>query len=473
MSVVTRFAPSPTGYLHIGGARTALFSWLYARRQGGRFVLRIEDTDRERSTDAAVQAIFDGMGWLGLASDAEPVYQTQRFALYRELADKLLAQGKAYWCYCSKEELAQMREQQRASKEKPRYDGRWRPAPGKQLPEPPAGVEPVLRFANPVDGEVVFADLIKGQRRYANAELDDLIILRADGTPTYNFVVVVDDADMGITHVIRGDDHVNNTPRQINIMQALGVSPPVYAHVPMILGSDGTKLSKRHGALSVMEYRGMGLLPEAVVNYLVRLGWSHGDQELFSRAEMIELFDVARVQAAPARFDMDKLIWVNHQYLKTADPASVVPEFAWHLQLLGIDTTQGPPLAAIIEAQRERCKTLVEMAEKSRFLFAEPDGYNDKDVSKHFKPATAALLQDLLARLTALPEWQGEVLHAAVHAVAETQDVGLGKVAQPLRVAVVGMAISPPIDQTLLLLGRERTLARLQRALDYLAAQSD
>ncbi|HSW11437.1 MAG TPA: glutamate--tRNA ligase [Solimonas sp.] len=472
MSVVTRFAPSPTGYLHIGGARTALFSYLYAKRFGGKFLLRIEDTDRERSTQEAVDAIFEGMAWLGLKSDFAEIYQTQRFGRYGEVVQQMLAAGTAYHCYASKEELDAMRAEQMARKEKPRYDGRWRPEAGKTLPAPPAGVQPVVRFRNPVDGQVVIDDLIKGQIVFDNKELDDLIIARGDGVPTYNFCVVVDDMDMCITHVIRGDDHVNNTPRQINILKALGTPPPAYAHVSMILGADGAKLSKRHGALSVTEYRGMGFMPEALLNYLVRLGWSHGDQEMFTRQEMIEKFDFDHVSASPARFDMEKAYWVNHQYLKITDPAIVAPEFEWHLQRVGCDPANGPDLKAVIEQQRERCRTLVEMAEKSKFFYAELDGYNEKDAAKHLNAEGAALLGELAAALEALPEWTAPALHTAVNGFAEGKGLGLGKVAQPIRVAVVGMAISPPIDQTLFLLGRDRTLARLKAAVAYVQNKS-
>jgi len=471
--VVTRFAPSPTGYLHIGGARTALFSWLYARKHGGRFVLRIEDTDRERSTQAAVDAIFDGLSWLGLTGDEAPIYQTARFPRYAELIAQMLDAGTAYHCYASREELDSLRAEQQARKEKPRYDGRWRPAPGKTLPPPPAGVQPVIRFANPQEGEVVVRDLIKGDMRFANRELDDLIIARADGTPTYNFCVVVDDADMGISHVIRGDDHVNNTPRQINLFSALGFTAPDYAHVSMILGGDGAKLSKRHGALGVMEYRSMGFLPDGLLNYLVRLGWSHGDQELFTRDEMERLFDFDHVSSSPARFDMEKAYWVNHQYLKTAPLDVVVPEFAWHLQRLGLDAAQGPALSTVIEAQRERCRTLAEMAEKSAFFFADVTTYVEKDAQKHLKADAVPVLQALISGFTDVADWSPEPLHAVVQAVGEQLNVKLGAVAQPIRVACCGMAISPPIDQTLALLGRERTLARLQRAVDWIARQAE
>ncbi|SHG51858.1 glutamyl-tRNA synthetase [Hydrocarboniphaga daqingensis] len=467
MSAVSRFAPSPTGFLHIGGARTALFSYLVAKRLGGKFLLRIEDTDRERSTQEAVDAIFEGMAWLGLKSDFAPVYQTQRFDRYREVIAQMLAAGTAYHCYCTREELDAMRAEQQARKEKPRYDGRWRPEAGKTLPPIPDGVPPVVRFRNPVEGDVILDDLIKGPITFANHELDDLIIARADGVPTYNFCVVVDDWDMGITHVIRGDDHVNNTPRQINILKALGAALPQYAHVSMILGADGAKLSKRHGALGVMEYRTMGFMPEALLNYLVRLGWSHGDQELFTRDEMIALFDLSKVSSSAARFDMEKAYWVNHQYLKVTDPAVIEPEFDWHLRRLGVDPANGPALQDVILAQRERCRTLAEMAEKSLFLYADLQGYNEKDAAKHLTDEGQRLLAELRAELQLVADWSTPALHKAVNRFAEVRGLGLGKVAQPIRVAVVGMAVSPPIDQTLALLGRERTLARLDAAVAW------
>jgi len=475
MTVTTRFAPSPTGYLHIGGARTALFSYLYAKRHNGRYLLRIEDTDRERSTDEAVQAIFDGLKWLGLESDVNPPpFQTQRYPRYREVIAQMLEAGTAYHCYASKAELDEMRTAQMARKEKPRYDGRWRPEPGKTLPPVPEGITPVVRFRNPVEGAVRVFDLIKGEILVQNEELDDLIIARADGTPTYNFCVVVDDWDMGVTHVVRGDDHVNNTPRQINILRALGVRAdqvPIYAHVPMILGADGVKLSKRHGAVSVIDYRALGFMPEALLNYLVRLGWSYGDQELFTRDEMIQLFDITRVQKAPARFDMEKAVWVNHQFLKTADPAIIAPEFDWHLRRFGVDPANGPAVVPVIEAQRERCKTLSEMADKSKYFYAELEGYNEKDAAKHLNAESAALLDELRAKLEALPEWGTLALHETVNNFAAAKSLNLAKVAQPIRVAIAGMAITPPIDVTLSLLGRDRSLARLQAAVAYSAAK--
>ncbi len=463
MSVVTRFPPSPTGYLHVGGARTALYNWLYARQQGGRMILRIEDTDRERSTPESVQAILDGMAWLGLDYDEGPHYQTARFPRYREVVAQMLDAGTAYRCYCSREEVDAMREEQRAAGLKPRYDGRCR-----ERTKPVPGVNPVIRFRNPLDGAVQWDDLVKGPISISNTELDDLIIARSDGTPTYNLTVVVDDMDMAISHVVRGDDHVNNTPRQINILAALGAPLPVYAHVPMILGSDGARLSKRHGAVSVMQYREQGFLPVALRNYLVRLGWSHGDQEIFSTQEMLAAFDVKQVHKAAARFDTDKLLWLNHHYIQEADPADLAEELAWQFARLAIDAGAGPALADVVVALRERSRTLVEMAEKARFWFEAPTAYAEKDAAKHFGAATAEILADLRGRLAVLDEWVGEALHDLIKQVAETHAVGMGKVAQPVRVAIAGVAASPSIDVTLELLGREQTLARLDAALEYL-----
>ena len=463
MTVVTRFAPSPTGHLHIGGARTALFSWLYARRQGGRFILRVEDTDRERSTDEYVQAILEGMAWLGLEHDDGPYYQTQRFDRYRQIIERMLAEGTAYRCYCSRERLDALRAEQMAAKEKPRYDGLCR---DRQDP-PPEGVSPVVRFRNPTDGQVVFEDLVRGPIAFDNAELDDLIIARSDGTPTYNFTVVVDDADMGVTHVIRGDDHINNTPRQINLLRAISVTPPAYAHVPMILGADGQRLSKRHGAVSVLQYRDDGYLPEALLNYLVRLGWSHGDQEIFSRQEMIDLFDLAAVHRAPSTFNPDKLLWLNQHYLKTEDPGYVAGHLQPHLAALGVDPGAGPDLAEVVRALRERSKTLVEMAEGARFFFAEHVAYDEKAVAKHLGEEGRRALGAAQAALTDLTEWTIEAIHGVIETVAASGGWKMGQVAQPLRVAVSGTAVSPPIDQTLHLLGRTVSLARIEAALRH------
>ncbi|MES1993336.1 MAG: glutamate--tRNA ligase [Pseudomonadota bacterium] len=463
MTVVTRFAPSPTGHLHIGGARTALFSWLYARRQGGRFILRVEDTDRERSTDEYVQAILEGMAWLGLAHDEGPYYQTQRFDRYGEVMTRMMAEGTAYHCYCSRERLETLRADQMAAKEKPRYDGLCRDGRA-SIPE---GVNPVVRFRNPADGQVVFEDLVRGSIAFENAELDDLIIARSDGTPTYNFTVVVDDADMGVTHVIRGDDHINNTPRQINLLRALGVTPPAYAHVPMILGADGQRLSKRHGAVSVLQYRDEGYLPEALLNYLVRLGWSHGDQEIFSRQEMIDLFDLTSVHRAPSTFNPDKLLWLNQHYLKTADPAYVASHLSPHLKRLGLNLAGGVDLVGVVVALRERSKTLVEMAEAAQFFFTDHLAYDEKAVAKHLGLEGRRSLQAMTEALATLSEWTAPTLHDVVERVAAEGGWKMGQVAQPLRVAISGTAVSPPIDQTLALLGREKSLSRIAAALRH------
>jgi glutamyl-tRNA synthetase len=466
--VKTRFAPSPTGYLHIGGVRTALFSWLYARKHGGRFVLRIEDTDRERSTPESVNAILEGMCWLGLDYDEGPFYQTQRFERYREVLQQFLSEGKAYYCYCTKEELELLRSEQMARKEKPRYDGRHRDYKG----PPAAGVEPVVRFRNPLTGEVVLDDLIRGRIVFRNDQLDDLIIARADGTPTYNFCVVIDDLDMGITHVIRGDDHINNTPRQINIFRALGASPPQYAHVPMILGPDGKRLSKRHGAVNVMQYRDEGFLPEALLNYLVRLGWSHGDQEIFALDEMTQLFELEDVTKSPAIFNLDKLLWLNQHYLKITDATHVARHLGWHMGQSGIDPSQGPPLTAVVIAFRERSKTLREMAQRSAFLYGELEAYEEKAANKHLDRGAKHILKCLQESLETIDEWRPEAIHNAVSNVAQELQLKLARVAQPLRVAVSGTAESPPIDITVALLGRSRTLWRIRRAVDYITDRS-
>lgn len=463
MKVRTRFAPSPTGYLHIGGARTALFCWLYARHHGGDFVLRIEDTDRERSTPEAVQAILDGMAWLQLDADEGPFYQTQRFDRYREVVQQLLDEGKAYHCYCTREELEEMRAQQMARKEKPRYDGRCR-----SHTEPRPGVDPVVRFRNPLEGEVVVKDHVRGTVVFRNEELDDLIIARSDGTPTYNFCVVVDDMDMQITHVIRGDDHLNNTPRQINIFRALGAEPPEFAHLPMILGPDGAKLSKRHGAVSVMEYRNDGFLPEAVRNYLVRLGWSHGDQEIFSTEEMIRLFDIADVNHSASAINPDKLAWLNQHYIKEGDPQRLGEELGWHFERMGVDTSNGPALADVVRANAERAKTLKEMAENSVFFYQDFEEYEEKAARKNLQPDAVEPLTRLKEGLAALEEWKAPAIHDAVNAVAEALELKLGKVAQPLRVAVAGKGVSPPIDITLELLGREKSIERIERAIGHI-----
>jgi glutamyl-tRNA synthetase len=465
MTVRTRFAPSPTGFLHVGGARTALFCYLFARRHGGAFVLRIEDTDLERSTAESVNAILEGMSWLGLDYDEGPFYQTERFERYNAVIDELLEKGLAYRCDCPKERLERVRDMQMAAKLKPRYDGHCR---SRQVsPEQPH----VVRFRNPVDGAVVVDDMIRGRIPFANEELDDLILRRSDGTPTYNLTVVVDDADMGITHVIRGDDHVNNTPRQMNILQALGYAPPRYAHVPMILGADGTRLSKRHGAVSVVSYRDQGYLPEALINYLVRLGWSHGDQEVFSLDELIELFDIADVNKAASTFNTDKLDWLNQHYIQHADPKRIARLLSPHLGHLDIDPADGPDPVQVVEAQAARAKTLVELAEISAFCYRDFDDYDPAAAKKHLRPAAREPLERVRAELDmlALDDWQDAELHRVVERVAEALELNMGKVAQPLRVAVVGRAASPGIDVTLRLAGKAATLRRIDRALAYIA----
>ena len=463
MSITTRFAPSPTGYLHVGGARTALFSWLYARKHGGKFILRIEDTDLERSTQESVNAILEGMAWLGLDYDEGPYYQTHHFDRYKEVIQKLIDQGDAYYCYCSKDELEQLRTEQMANKEKPRYNGKCRELKG--LDE---GREAVVRFKNPVDGVVTIDDLVKGNIVVANKELDDLIIARSDGSPTYNLTVVVDDMDMKVTHVIRGDDHINNTPRQMNILKALGAAIPKYAHLPMILGSDGARLSKRHGAVSVMQFRDDGYLPEALLNYLVRLGWSHGDQEIFTLDEMVEYFELDDVNVSASTFNMEKLLWLNHQYIMNSDPVHVARHLSWHMGQLGIDPAEGPDLVDVVKAQRERSKTLVEMAAASIYFYKEFDAYDEKAVKKNFTAGSDEVLAQLHSKLLAVTNWDGELLHQVIVDLAETLGLNLGKVAQPLRVAVCGSAVSPAIDVTLTLIGREKTLARLEKAINHI-----
>jgi len=467
MPIRTRFAPSPTGLLHIGGVRTALFSWLYARRHGGEFILRIEDTDRERSTEAATQVILDGMQWLGLGHDEGPYYQTQRMDRYREVLAQFLAAGHAYRCYCTKEELEEMRNKQTAAKQNPRYDGTCR-----NRSQPRAGVDPVVRFKNPIDGNVIVEDVIHGNVAFDNGQLDDLIIARSDGTPTYNFCVVVDDMDMKVTHVIRGDDHLNNTPRQINMLRALGAPTPVYAHVPMILGADGAKLSKRHGAVSVLQYRDDGYLPEALLNYLVRLGWSHGDQEVFSMEEMQQLFDIRDVNKAASAFNPEKLLWLNQQHIMRAAPERLAEYLKPQLAALGVAAPDDRTLVAVANVQRERAKTLREMAQNSLYFFRDFAGYDEKAAKKNLTAESVAPLRTVRDKLSALDEWTAAGAHEAVNQTATELGIGLGKVAQPVRVAVVGTSVSPPIDVTLEVLGRATTLRRLDDALRYAAANS-
>ncbi len=466
MSCRTRFAPSPTGYLHIGGARTALYCWLEARRRGGQFVLRVEDTDRVRSTDAAVQAILDGMAWLGLDHDEGPIFQTQRFDRYRQVASELVQAGKAYYAYERREEIEAMREAAQAAGTKPRYDGRSRELGLPERDDP----NKVIRFKNPLDGEVVFDDKVKGRIAWSNTELDDLVLIRSDGFPTYNFAVVVDDIDMRITDVIRGDDHVNNTPRQVNLYEALGVPVPAFSHLPMILGPDGAKLSKRHGAVGVMQYRDDGYLPHALLNYLVRLGWSHGDQEIFSIDEMKQLFRIEDVNQSASRFDSAKLGWLNQQYLKNDDPADVARHLEWHLHNEGFDLARGPAPADVVVALRDRVQTLKEMAARAAVWYRPLEQYDDAAVSKHLTAAAQAPLSGARERLATVGEWTADAVSSALHETAQALGLGMGKVAQPLRVAITGTQVSPDISHTVYLAGQGEALKRIDAALAKLPA---
>jgi len=466
MTAKTRFAPSPTGYLHVGGARTALFSWLHARRHGSKFVLRIEDTDRERSTQESVNAILEGMTWLGLEYDEGPFYQTHRFDRYDEIIEQLLKENKAYHCYCTKEELEALREEQMANKQKPRYNAKCRDSS-----EVRDGVEPVIRFRNPLEGEVVVEDIIRGNVVFKNSELDDLIIARSDGTPTYNLTVVVDDLDMGIDVVIRGDDHLNNSPRQINILKALNATPPKYAHVPMILGDDGKRLSKRHGAVGVMQYRDDGFLPEALLNYLVRLGWSYGDQEIFSLDEMIELFKVEDVNKSASTFNTEKLLWINQEYIKNSSAAHLARHLSFHLSKEEIDpSNDGPDILEVITIHQDRAKTLVELAQSLHYFYKDFDNFDEKAAKKNFKAAALAPLEGLIEKLTELDDWRADPIHQVIIDVSEALELKMGKVAQPLRVAITGGAVSPSIDITAQLIGKERVLQRLAKAVAFVNA---
>lgn len=465
--VRTRFAPSPTGYLHIGGVRTALFSWLYARQANGVFILRIEDTDLERSTQESVDAILEGMTWLGLAHDEGPIFQTHRFDRYKAVIQQLLDSDQAYYCYATPEELDAMREAQKARGEKPRYDGRYRDFTG----TPPEGIKPVIRFKNPLDGEVVIEDKVKGRVVIKNQELDDLIIARSDGTPTYNLTVVVDDWDMQVTQVIRGDDHLNNTPRQINLYKALGAPLPEFAHIPMVLGSDGARLSKRHGAVSVMQYKEEGFLPEALLNYLVRLGWSYGDQEIFTIDEMIAHFDLNTVNSAPSTFNEEKLLWINQQHIQTTSIENLVKNLAPFMAQKQLDVSQGPALEAVADLLRERAKTLVEMANSAVYFYQDFEQFDEAAAKKHLRPVAEAPLLAVKQAFAELDVWQAEAIHQAIDAAALACDVGMGKVGMPLRVAITGGGQSPAIDATAELIGKARCLARIDQALAYIEAR--
>jgi len=464
MSIRTRFAPSPTGYLHIGGVRTALFCWLYAKAKGGEFILRVEDTDQARSTQQSVDAIIEGMCWMGLDYDEGPIFQSERFERYRAIADQLLDEHNAYRCYCSKEELDEVREGQRQRGLKPRYDRKCRD----RVDVPGGQVESVIRFRTPLEGTVSFTDAVRGPIAIQNEELDDPVIVRTDGTPTYNFTVVVDDIDMEISHVIRGDDHINNTPRQINIFRALDAPIPIFAHVPMIVGGDGQRLSKRHGAVSVLQYRDDGYLPEALRNYLVRLGWSSGDQEIFSLEEMIEKFDIAGVGRAASTFDIQKLRWLNQHYIKESDAERLASLLGACLEGRGLTLAEGPPVGAVAEALKERAETIEEMACKSEYFYREFESFEESAAKKHLRPIAAPLLEAVRAELTEVTDWSTETIHEIVANTAVSHDVKMGKVAQPLRVAVSGSGASPSIEVTLQLVGQSRTLARIDRALAYI-----
>ncbi|MGI9291059.1 MAG: glutamate--tRNA ligase [Gammaproteobacteria bacterium] len=462
-AIKTRFAPSPTGYLHIGGVRTALFSWLHARRHGGKFVLRVEDTDRERSTQESIDIILEGIQWLGLDWDEDPVYQSQRFGRYREVAEELLVQAKAYRCYCTKEELDELREQQMAAGRNPGYDGRCR-----DRTEPLAGVDSVIRFRMPDTGSVTIHDLVRGEVIYENNMLDDLVIMRADNTPTFHFCNVIDDADAGITHVIRGDDHLNNTARHVHMIEAMGFNMPAFAHLPLIMGEDGAKLSKRHGAVNVLEYQEQGYLPDAMVNYLARLGWSHGDQEVFSRDELISLFDIADVNQSASRFNSEKLAWLNQQYIMAAEPESLVPLLLEQFEKVEIDPAQGPDLLAVIEVYRERAVTLRELAASVRYLYEDGAPLDEGAAKKQLRSVVLEPLQSLRNAWADIDDWSKENIHAAMTQVCEQHELKFGKIGQPVRVAVTGAGMSPSIDATVELVGKKRSLARMDRAIEYI-----
>ncbi|WP_020168172.1 MULTISPECIES: glutamate--tRNA ligase [Methylotenera] len=464
MNVRTRFAPSPTGFLHIGGARTALFSWAYAKKNAGQFILRIEDTDVERSTPEAVQAILDGMHWLGLDYDEGPFYQMQRMDTYKKVIQSMLDKGTAYYCYSSKEELEVLRESQMQQGLKPRYDGKWRPEGGKNLPTIPTNIPPVVRFKNPQTGVVAWDDLVKGKIEIANSELDDLIIARADGTPTYNFCVVVDDYEMGITQVIRGDDHVNNTPRQINMLNALGATVPQYAHLSMILGDDGQKLSKRHGAVSVMQYHEDGYLKEAILNYLARLGWSHGDAEIFNMQQFCEWFDLDHITPSAAQFNTEKLNWLNAHYIKESNIGALAVDIKARLAKLNVNVLATPDLKAVLNLYRERANNLNQLAADIAYFYVLPQA-NAADVEKHITLEIQPILKVLAEKLAKI-EWSAEAIHHAINEVVTENQLKFPKIAMPLRVMLTGIAQSPSIDQVMALLGQKETLARISNILN-------
>lgn len=465
-SVRTRFAPSPTGFIHLGNIRSALYPWAFARKNQGVFILRIEDTDVERSSDESVQVILDGMAWLGLDIDEGPFYQMQRMDRYRAVLQQMVESGLVYPCYTSVEELDALRDAQREKGEKPRYDGRWRPEPGKVLPPVPAGVQPVLRFKNPLTGVVAWDDAVKGRIEISNEELDDLVIARPDGTPTYNFCVVVDDLDMDITHVIRGDDHVNNTPRQINILQALGKTPPVYAHLPTVLNEAGEKMSKRNGAMSVMGYRDEGFLPEAVLNYLARLGWAHGDAEIFTREQFVGWFDLDHLGKSPAQYDSDKLKWLNNHYIKEADNTRLAELAQPFCAALGLDVSLGPALSEVIALLKDRAHTVKEIAENTALFYRTPQPDREA-LAQHLSDAVRPALADLQKALAGLEVWRRDLISAAFKATLAAHQLKMPQLAMPVRLLVVGQTQTPAIDAVLELVGRETVLLRLAAAATY------
>ena len=458
----SRFAPSPTGFLHIGGARTALFAWLWAKKNESNFVLRIEDTDKERSTQASVDAILEGLDWLGLDYDEGPFYQSDRFDRYNEVINELVSKGQAYYCDCSKERLESMRESQIANKEKPKYDGCCRKKSLKNG---------VIRFLNPDDGLVSFHDYVKGEVSISNSELDDLIILRSDGTPTYNLTVVVDDHDMQIDCVIRGDDHINNTPKQINLYEAMGWNVPKFAHVPMILGSDGSRLSKRHGALNLLSYRDEGFLPDALLNYLVRLGWSNGDQEIFSIEEMIKLFELKNINNSPASFNQEKLEWMNQSYIKTISLGKLTEHLNWHLDRLNINLDNGPEINQLIEFLRERSKSLAGLAQSCIMFYKDFEAFDEAQANKTFKEGSKEVLQDLVSQLSRVNDWNSNNIHSVIELICEERNIGFGKVGQPFRLALSGDGKAGSIDKSAQFVGKERTLSRLKMAIDWINSQ--
>jgi glutamyl-tRNA synthetase len=465
MTVRTRFAPSPTGFIHLGNLRSALYPWAFARKMGGTFILRIEDTDQERSSQEAVDVIIEGMQWLGLDIDEGPIYQMQRMDRYQEVIGQMLKDGLAYYCYMSEEELNTLREVQMANKEKPRYNGFWRPEEGKTLPPPPDGVKPVIRFKNPIGGSVVWNDAVKGRIEISNDELDDLVIARPDGTPTYNFCVVVDDLDMKITHVIRGDDHVNNTPRQINILNALGGVSPIYAHLPTVLNDQGEKMSKRNGAMSVRDYEREGYMPEAVLNYLARLGWSHGDAEVFTKEQFVEWFDLDHLGKSPAQHNPEKLLWLNNHYITQADASELAKRVKPFAELQGIKTDVGPDFVGVVGLLKDRANTLIEIVEGAKLLYMDPPVHSAADLQLNVPHAIHGAIKDFILALDASDGTKAGV-GAAFKAVLAQHGLKMPALAMPVRYAMFATTHTPAIDAVISLIGKEETKQRLQRSIE-------